>query len=515
MAITDVFPEYATTSCIDTLRETEYSHLDAQDHVYLDYTGSSLASQSQHLHHASRLTSQLYGNPHSVNPSSQAATEEINTTRARILSHLNASPEEYVVIFTPNASGAARLVGESYPFQPNQRLVLTADNHNSINGIRVMAASKGTKTTYIPLETPSLRLDTNKVMAALSPNTVGARGRGLFNRVISGCIPRRSSTHTLHQEKQTPWPKQKGKTQGLFAYPAQSNFTGIRHPLDLVTLAQQKGYDVLLDAAAYLPTSTLDLSLVKPEFLLVSFYKLFGYPTGVGCLVAKKTALSRLSPRPWFAGGTVQAVAVGVQWHSMLSSESPERYEDGTVNFLSIPDVKFGLDWISGSVRMDVIETRVKCLTGWFMLRLKAMKHGDGRPMVRMYGSPESKMRGGTVAFNILDAEGKIVDERLVGIESAAARISLRTGCFCNPGAGEYALGIGETALKRLTRVKKLSGGLDQFIELLGLPSAGAIRVSFGIASNAADVDRFLGFLEKTYTDRVTGGESLDKRESC
>lgn len=137
--------------------------------------------------------------------------------------------------------------------------------------------------------------------------------------------------------------------------------------------------------------------------------------------------------------------------------------------------------------------------------------------MVRVYGPTDTdmKMRGGTVAFNFLDAEGKVVDERLVGVESAAAGISLRTGCFCNPGAGEFALGIGETKLRRLMRIKKLTGGLDQFVQVLGLPSAGAIRVSFGMASNAADVDKFFGFAEKTYRDRVTVSSHLDPRESC
>lgn len=37
---------------------------------------------------------------------------------------------------------------------------------------------------------------------------------------------------------------------------------------------------VLLDAAAYIPTNRLDLSVVKPDFVTMSFYKVFGYPTG-------------------------------------------------------------------------------------------------------------------------------------------------------------------------------------------------------------------------------------------
>ena len=68
--------------------------------------------------------------------------------------------------------------------------------------------------------------------------------------------------------------------RGLFAFPAQSNFSGVQHPLSLVATAEQLGWHVLLDAAAYVPTNRLDLQSVRPHFVTVSFYKMFGHPTG-------------------------------------------------------------------------------------------------------------------------------------------------------------------------------------------------------------------------------------------
>lgn len=62
-------------------------------------------------------------------------------------------------------------------------------------------------------------------------------------------------------------------------------------------MAHAQGWDVLLDAAAYVPTSTLNLSSVQPDFVACSFYKMFGYPTGVGCLLVRNTALPRLANR--------------------------------------------------------------------------------------------------------------------------------------------------------------------------------------------------------------------------
>jgi selenocysteine lyase/cysteine desulfurase len=477
----DAYPEYRITSRLDKLRATEYAFLDKQDHVYLDYTGAGLASYAQHRAHAERLATTLCGNPHSVNPTSEAATHLIEHARARILAHLKASPDKYTVIFTPNATGAARLVGEAYPFTRRTQLVLTSDNHNSINGLRVFANRGHARTVYIPTQPPELRIDSAAVMSVLS---------------------RRSRRETLLGSGPD-------ERRGLFAYPAQSNFSGVRHPLAWVGRAQKLGYDVLLDTAAYLPTGTIDLSVVQPEFMLVSWYKLFGYPTGVGCLIARRSALARLS-RPWFSGGTIKAVTVAMPWHEMSKPENA--FEDGTLNFLSIPDIIFGLDWLA-MIGMHVIATRVWCLTGWFLDGLKCLEHSNGTPMARIYGPEDTRARGGTVAFNLLDMEGNVFDERLVGIESAAARISLRTGCFCNPGAAESALGLDAQSLRPLGYTK--TNNFDEFLELIGLSSAGAIRVSFGLASTAADVDRFFTFAIKTYRDRINTTEGLVVREGC
>jgi selenocysteine lyase/cysteine desulfurase len=464
----DDFPEYQDTAKLDELRRSEYGYLDEQGHLYLDYTGAGLAARAQYRAHAERLSGTLFGNPHSINPTSEAATELVERTRARVLAHFNADPVEYTAVFTPNATGAARLVGEAYPFTRRTRLVLTFDNHNSVNGLREFARRRRARTVYVPTRAPELRVGTDVLDAVLT------RGR-----------------------------------RGLFAYPAQSNFSGVRHPLEWIGHAQGLGYDVLLDAAAYLPTATLDLSEVHPEFVIVSWYKLFGYPTGVGCLIARRDALARLV-RPWFSGGTIQAVSVGMPWHRMAPDEIA--FEDGTLNFLTIPDVHFGLDWLAG-IGVPLIGTRVRALTGWFLRRLTALEHSDGTPMTRVYGPLDTSGRGGTVAFNFLDAAGQVVDERLVAAETAAAGISLRTGCFCNPGVGEDAFGLDMRALRSLRGAR--TGSLDEYLKLIGLPTAGAIRVSFGLVSTVDDVTRFLEFAEQAYRDRVPDTAGLPPRERC
>jgi selenocysteine lyase/cysteine desulfurase len=480
-------PGYRGTAVLDRLRATEYSYLDEGGHVYLDYAGAGLAAQAQLAAHAERIRGRCFGNPHSENPASAASTELVERVRHAILAHFNAPPEEYEAIFTPNATGACRVVGEAYPFGLRTRLVLTADNHNSVNGIREFARARGAVTQYVPFGSPELRIDDDAIRQALArpgPGRLGAARQV----VRGGAAPAR---------------------RGLLAYPAQSNFSGVQHPLGWIQAAHELGYDVLLDAAAYVPSNRLDLSVVKPDFVPVSWYKVFGYPTGVGCLIARREALGRLR-RPWFAGGSVSVASVQADWHTPAAGEA--RFEDGTVSFLQIPDVEAGLAWVNG-IGMDLIHQRVSCLAGWLLGRLAGLRHGNGEPIARIYGPAGTRDRGGTVAFNLLDPGGRVIDERAVARDTATAGISIRTGCFCNPGAAEGTFGL--TKADWRTALRGRARTLDQYVDLLGMPSGGALRASVGLASNIGDVERFAAFVETTYTDRVADTDGLAPRRGC
>ena len=271
------YPEYAGTAVLDDLRARDYARLDATGQVYLDYTGGGLYGESQLARHRDLLASAVLGNPHSQNIPSLHAAAQVEATRARILEFFRASPEEYEVVFTANATGALRLVGESYPFGPGGRFLLTFDNHNSVNGIRQFARAAGASVSYVPLTPAELRVPEEALARHLE---AAASDRRYFRR-------------------------RHGPGAGnLFAFPAQSNFSGIQHPLAWIARAQAAGYDVLLDAAAFAPTNRLDLSRWHPDYVPLSFYKMFGYPTGIGALLVRRPALAKLR-RPWYSGGTI------------------------------------------------------------------------------------------------------------------------------------------------------------------------------------------------------------------
>jgi selenocysteine lyase/cysteine desulfurase len=220
----------------------------------------------------------------------------------------------------------------------------------------------------------------------------------------------------------------------------------------------------------------------------ISFYKLFGYPTGIGALLARRAALARLH-RPWFSGGTV--VAANVQGELVVPLTGHALFEDGTVDYLNIPAVEIGLRHLE-RVGIETITRRVDVLGAWLLEALQALRHPNGREATRVYGPREWVSRGGTISFNFLHPDGRVVDERYVDIVAARHNISLRTGCFCNPGAGETAF-----SLTRDTLVGAEFGEtmiLDDYIRQVGMPTGGAVRVSIGLATNFADVYRFMRF---------------------
>lgn len=449
------FPAWVETSRADSLRAREFARLDRLGHVYVDYTGGGLFGESQVRKHADLLTGTVLGNPHSTNPTSAVATEGVARCRRRVLEFFNADPEEYVLIFTSNASGALKLVGESYPFGEGDRFLLTYDNHNSVVGIRAFDRVGKARTRYVPVMPPDMRVSGATLMLSLSGS-----------------------------------PDAENK---LFAFPAQSNFSGVQHPLEWIGEAQALGWDVLLDAAAFVPTNRLDLGRWHPDYVTLSFYKMFGYPTGVGALIARRGALQKLH-RPWFAGGTIEWASVLAESHSL--SPGSEGFEDGTLNYTSLPAVEIGLDFLD-SVGLETIHNRVNTLTEWLVQELVALRHDNGDRLVRIYGPLETEARGGTVALNVYDAQGRHVDHRVVEERANEWGISLRTGCFCNPGAGEMALGLERGEVLTCLRQSGDRMSLEEFHQCIDGKSTGAVRISFGIASNFTDALTVLKFFQE------------------
>jgi selenocysteine lyase/cysteine desulfurase len=220
---------------------------------------------------------------------------------------------------------------------------------------------------------------------------------------------------------------------------------------------------------------------------------MFGYPTGVGALLARRSALRKLH-RPWFAGGTISWASVLAESHTL--SQGSEAFEDGTPNYTSLPAVEIGLDFLD-SVGVETVHTRVNALAGWLMGKLVALRHGNGERVARIYGPIDMDARGGTLALNLYDSQGVHIDHRLVEERANAWKISLRTGCFCNPGAGELAMGLERDEIVGCLAQSGNRMTVDQFQQCIDDKSTGAVRISFGIASNFEDALTVFRFFQE------------------
>lgn len=450
------FPEYGNTKIIDELRSTEYARLDKTKQVYLDYTGGSLYAQSQLDWHFELLKNDVFGNPHSTNPTSFLATQFAEDSRKKILSYFNAT-ENYICVFTQNATQSLGIIGDCFPFQDNGQFLLTVDNHNSVNGIREFCKNKGANFDYVKLNVEDLSINTHDLDSKLN-----------------------SFTDKKHK---------------LFAFPAQSNVSGAKHPLNYIEKAQNKGWSVLLDAAAYVPSSRLDLTEHQPDFVSLSFYKMFGYPTGLGCLLIHKKSFHLLDKK-WFSGGNVSMVSVVADGFFLQNNH--EKFENGTINYLGIPAIKFGLEWIE-KIGINNIQTRVKCLTNFTLEEFSKLKHSNGLPLIKIAGPGKSDLRGGTIIFNVFDQNNKIYPIKEIELFANSHNISLRTGCFCNPGIDELNCAIGSDGISDFFS-KYTTGNNCDVMEFLGI-NRGNIRISFGLVSNFNDtkalLDMLSGLLDK------------------
>ncbi|MEO8337303.1 MAG: aminotransferase class V-fold PLP-dependent enzyme [bacterium] len=440
------------------LREREFARLDAEGHAYLDYTGSALYPRSLVDAHASMLCGAVLGNPHAENPASLASSSGIGEARERVLQFLDADPAEYVVCFTANATAAIALVASGFRFGPEAPLVLTADNHNSVNGIREYALRAGAEVHYLPLD-EELRL----------------------------------ASPTFGRPEQRDGAAFPHFTRGLFAYPAQSNFSGVKHPLSLVGEAQSLGFRVLLDGAALLPMTPLSLRQCPADFVALSFYKMFGYPTGIGALAARRDSLAELQ-RPWFSGGTVEFVSVQNRMHALRGGE--EGFEDGTSNFLGIAAIPPGFDYLE-SLGLGNVERHATGLALELIEHLTSARHRNGGALAEVYGPRDGECRGATVAFNLLDDHGGVVPYALVEQAARDARVSVRGGCFCNPGASEAAFRFPADEMARCLTATKADGwSVQRFGECMRDYPVGAVRASFGAPSNTSDMRRLMAVVE-------------------
>ena len=392
-----------------------------------------------------RLAAAVFGNPHSESAASQASTDALNEARALTLRLFEADPAEYEVIFTANASSAIRILAEAFPFGRRSRLVMTADNHNSVNGLRVAARQRGAAVAYVPLDP---RLCAVRIPVALLSPAAGP---------------------------------------SLFAFPAQSNFSGVRHPLAWVS----RGAAARLPRAArcggvrrHEPPVVVDGSGRFRRDLLLQAVRLSDRRRRACWRGATRSPMLR---RRFFAGGTVQFVSV--QNDRARAKAGAEAFEDGTPNFLAMPAVCDGLRWFQ-DLGIDAIERHVAGLTAAL---LRAARR-DWATASSSTDRARHDARGGSVAFN-LQRGG-----RIAAVRRRSKRRRESTAWRSEAAASAIPAPPNVPSTTRRTvpaRACARPFSVSRFRTCLGGPPVGALRASVGVPTNGADLDRLIDCLRR------------------
>lgn len=474
---------------IESRRDNEFPQL--KGCTYVEHIGATLYSKSQIEAYQQELLSNLYGNPHSRSESSRLSTDAVDQIRFRLLEHFNTSQEEYTLVFTANCTAALKTIAECFSFsQPledgdeaNDALsqmknsqsgcfCYLLDNHTSVQGMRECLNDKTSAILCLP-ESELYNKDISKSFILAQQNSYNA----------GNC---------------------------LFVYPAQSNFSGRKYPLSWIEAIrnQELGFQnqftgnwfTVLDAAALVCTSPLDLGVHKPDFVTLSFYKMFGFPTGLGALIVKNSSAALLK-KTYFGGGTVAASSATERFH-VFRPNLAERFEDGTIPFLDIIAVRHGLDAlrkIGGSI--ERISGHTFYIAKYFHHKLAHLRHSSGVNVAEIYTNGNFKdpeTQGGVVNFNLFRANGDYIGFAEVDRLAQLYNIHLRTGCFCNIGACQMFLKISSEDIKSNLQAGHVCGDDRDLIN--GRPT-GSIRISFGYMSTLQDAQHCLKFIVENFLE--------------
>ena len=475
--------------------------------TYVDHAGATVYSTSQIKAYANLLTNatNVPGNPHS-NPQ----TDPTSQIRIKILEYFGVNSSTHSIIFNSGATAGLKTIGETFPWTSETHFLHTTECHTSVLGIREYAITKNSTIETVPmdnlsqlLESQQLRQQQNQQQNQRPDDQLGA-----------------SNTTTTTTNTTV-------KNKGLLAFPAECNFSGNRSNLDMVETAKQQGWYVLLDAAKYVSTSSLDLSKIPADFVAVSFYKMFGFPTGLGALIVRNDSITILN-KVYFGGGTLAAASSEsycnnnnnssnstnttnttntdypstsntLPFHQLVDNPS-KRFEDGTINFLSIQSIPYGLNLLQ-SIGMNNISKHVCKLSLSLSTQLSNMNHipsnnsnnSSNSPVCIVYGRPGD---GSIVAFNVLRMNGTYVGYSHVNTAAISCNIQLRTGCFCNPGACQIHLNMNDGEAKKNYKAGHVCSDDVDMID--GKPT-GAVRVSFGYTSTMKDVDIIVSMIRSHF----------------
>jgi hypothetical protein len=177
------------------------------------------------------------------------------------------------VILTSGATAALKLAGEAFPWTRGSSCALLNINHNSALGVCRLAAAAGAAVDTVPVDQLLMQRQQQQQQQQTQLQPAG----------------------NMRQQQQQP-------VHSLFVVPAECNFSGTkydcgqllhtwqqvcaaRHSKQQQQQQQQQApqlqqWLLLVDAAKACASHPTDLSACPADMLALSYYKVFGHPTG-------------------------------------------------------------------------------------------------------------------------------------------------------------------------------------------------------------------------------------------
>lgn len=497
--------------------------------VYLDYAGAALPWKSQ-LERRSRSSDVVAGvlaNPHSTGPAAARTARHMEQVQKRVLDWLDAHP--------------GRLAGiqrDKTRSQSNQNAQV--DDPERHPGYEILFTSGATQAMHIVAERTAWKGKcqhcgrSSQFVCPVEAHTslIGMRGCVSAKGASFHCLPSAQLVAELNNDESPLWQKTNSQpcpycpsqVPNLLALPLECNFGGQRTAFSQTWtkgLSQLgRPWWSLLDIAKAVSTGPISLRRENPDFCTLSFYKVFGAPTGIGCLLVKRSILNewlgeaRSTEHFYNGGGSVdlllpkQNITIPRSSPSLLSS-----LNSGTCHFRGIVELSHGFDTVD-QLGMAAIRQHTSSLSRELFRRFRRLRHANNSPVVEFYGGWSSEIApkmtdvGPTLAFNILRPDRSYVGFNEVAKLAALNRpcpLQLRVGCFCNPGACQQALKIDEDRV--LENHRKTGHVCGDDIDIIDGWPTGAVRVSFGKDSAWEDLDALVTFVQRMF---VATGSKLD-----
>jgi molybdenum cofactor sulfurtransferase len=433
--------------------------------VYLDHAGAAIPPKD--LLDAVFLdlyaAGGMIGNPHS-SPESMSRIEE---ARLLVLHFFGIDSEEWDVVFTSGGTSSLRLVGELCPFGDSGHLLYSENMHTSALSLRCFARNVAVFPSYLinprydTKERSAAAMQSSDSDEDAKSHTANTDCREA--RLIEGKVYKNSLSDEVETEKMSQ------TSVDLLVTSGECNFSGQRSCLratseyvsarnntfaskkdsscldeieknlkwirggpmsaacnaraETENCVQEDGFPSgphsrnpnrrllwLLDASKLASSSKLNLShsalACPPDFVVVSFYKLFGYPTGLGALLVRRDSAALLRPQKRFFGGGTLAGAVATEDWYVVRDDAPHAWlEDGTPHFLGIASLRHGFAMLNRRGGLTAISERAAALCLRMAGSMLAFHHSNGARLVDMFGTHEKHVRSYELAQTLGERE--------------------------------------------------------------------------------------------------------------